>query len=221
MDLTWTAAPLDPNELAIAVLVHDADPGAYSGPSGWTNLLVGSQAGIPPCWSSLWYNEGGVNGAQTWSWANTVTTAGCGATWDGIDDNSPAAQDGKGQGTDDSLETSSETTTQADELLVYGAGQAVTSLSALTFSGPTNSFSIIVQKEEATGTRVTAALVARIVAATGTYDSVLTSTQAASWNTLFGTFFGGAASYSEVMFPHTTMQLPSRVALPRAEVIGY
>ena len=146
MDLTWTGDPLDVNELAFAVLAFDAAPGAITPPSGWTLLSSSDETGaIPPCYARIYYNEGGANGAQTWSWANSANAAGCGATWDGIKSTSPVDQDGKVNGTDDSLETSSETTTEADELLVYGAGQAATSLSNLTFSEPTNSFSIIVQ----------------------------------------------------------------------------
>jgi hypothetical protein len=211
---TGTAA----QRIEIITFAWRSDPGAITAPGGWAPTGIQNSVSV---WGAT-YTKSAVSAAETWSWANSsdysysvVSYVTDGSSW-------TLDQSSKTTGNDNAPTTGSVTTTSASELLVACFAEHAAALGALTFSAPTNSFSIIVQQENNNASNRTASGIStRVVASTGTYSTGVTSTQFDAWTAAIVTFAESAGTpYTTDMFPRNP-SLASYTPLGRPEVIGY
>jgi hypothetical protein len=192
LSCSWSQATVAGNTL-FALLGHDASPGAYTPPAGWTQLGTTINNGSA-CNGSLWayFNAPSRSGSESWSFANTVALSSIIlAEYSGI-----ASQDGSNQtntGTSSSPTTASLTTTYANDLLLGVLLQTNQGTNpATSFSAPTNSFTLVTQQNNKSGSvaQIDVGLLERIVAATGTYSSGVTSSSSGAWASILAAFSG-------------------------------
>lgn len=183
--------------LLVAGVVAYSNPTAYTPPAGWTQ--IGSTTGSGPYLTVFYQENCGVS--NNYDFTNTIPvvfdpTAVVGAEYSGVAASGSLDPDSD-YGTGSSAAPASKvlTTATADEILVaFLCQRHATTMPA--FSTPANSFADELEAS-ATGNfstaRIKIALLDRLVAATGAYDTALTSDQNTAWAAWIGGFAAAAA----------------------------
>jgi len=206
----------------VVTLSHSADPGAYTAPSGWTQVgsTVVANSGIGGfCWLSMWL-RGFWPGATSysWSWVNATNVVGATGRYNTTGGSLAVDQTTSSTGTNTTPTSGSITTTSADELLVLGVAVAVSpAVSGITLSAPTNSFTLEAQDSSITG--LGGGLTDRIVGSTSTYSTAVTADAASNWATILTGFKVVAVAADQAVAAWGTpqdqpfMREPTRVVL--------
>ncbi len=181
--ITWSGSPAS-GSVGLVVLGHVGDPGAYTPPSGWTAIGTtdSSSGGAHSCYSSVWITVDGSTAGTIWNWTNSTKATICGVTYTGADTSTPQDASGDKTGNDATPTTKAGfTTLNANDVLVAMFAQASGSFGGPVFSAPTNSFTIQVNSSIGVITASGTCISDRIVSATGTYVTAVTSTDNDSW----------------------------------------
>lgn len=182
LTLSFASAPTSGN-LLVATISHSADPGAYTPPSGWTQIgSTENKTTLTTIYKSDWYKANcNTSNSESFSWANSVArNVAVYFELSGLSTGGPLESSQIANGNSSTLTSANITTTNANDTLVALFGQA-TGLSAITLSSPTNSFTDLTQLDVTFINNVCAGITDRVVSATGTYSTGLTSDQSDDW----------------------------------------
>jgi hypothetical protein len=196
--------------LLVALVAFYGTSQTVTAPAGW--VQVGSTTNNGSCNTTLWYYANAPAQGSTGNFSVTTTPTCMAimvAEYNHIILSSP--EDGSGNsstGMSSSPATGSQTTANANDLLVGSVAQAASVGPSITFSAPTNSFTLETQVQASGGGPILAVgLVDELVTSTGTYSSGVTSTKSTTW-------CGQIAAFKQVPAPSVNLIRPRVLATP-------
>jgi hypothetical protein len=217
--ITWAAGPAS-GSAGAAIISFDGDPGTITPPSGWaiSGVTLNSTGGTHQCYAAVFTTVDASTAGTSWSWVNNVKATVAGVSYTGAAGGLEKLATNTGNSS--TLTTGNGTTTVANEVLIALFAQTSGSIGGTTFSAPTNSFGIEVQVAVGgIGSTPACGISDRIVAATGTYSTGVTSSDSDSWVVEFISFEISGAGFDASTFPH--YQTREVVFKARASVVAY